>query len=68
MADVKGRYLGHSDKFGFLYEYDCSLCGRTFRQMTPDLNAPAICHRCFTGENVYRRSIMESRPREEKSG
>lgn len=46
---VNGVYVCHSIRSGFLYAYACPECGRRHVSTAPELTAPTLCHRCFTG-------------------
>lgn len=57
---VKGTLLKHSMSRGFIYAYQCSLCGHQFLQAnTPDLSIPVLCHGCYTGK--YNREAKRRR-------
>jgi hypothetical protein len=49
---IQGVYLKHCENGGFTYQYVCSSCGRKFRERTPEVSAPCLCHWCFTGNDV----------------
>ncbi len=62
---AQGRFLGHSVGRGFLYEYRCPY-GKRFLETAPELNAPALCHTCYTGDaggrikELRRRQLRKS--------
>jgi hypothetical protein len=43
---------------GARYRYTCSICREDFVQDVPEVNSPAICHACFTGNR--RRMFSRS--------
>lgn len=48
MGTVTGRYLGFREDGAFHYQYDCTLCDKSFQETAPELSEPAVCHRCLT--------------------
>lgn len=46
---VAGRFEHMSDDGNFCYLYTCA-CGENFRESTPEVSAPAICHSCYRGK------------------
>lgn len=59
---VYGVFLGYSAQRGALvYEYHCPDCGRKFRETTPDVSAPSLCHACFVGSSPYLRWAMRDK-------
>ncbi len=54
-TDTEGRYLDHDALLGYVYEFDCPNCHRTFRSTAPTLSAPTLCHGCYTGTRHRHR-------------
>ena len=64
---VKGVFKGSSSVQDgiFLYEYTCPQCQRLFRESSPEVSVPSLCHRCYTGLPDCRESDKERKWRQE---
>lgn len=51
MDEIRGEYLGHNDRVGFVYCYTCSVCNRRFTNTAPSISEPSICETCFHGDS-----------------
>lgn len=56
---VHGEFIGHSMHLGFVWLYRCESCGGLFKQVTPEVSAPALCHSCYAGTDLRRRMRRE---------